>query len=161
MNKSARGFTLIELMIVIAIIGILATMAVPTFQDRVLRAEIGEGIEMTGFVRQAVAQYYAKTGSLPRDNSAAGIPPHDRIVGNFVSDVTVRDGAITITFGNQTNKNITGRKLTLRPAVVKGYRQVPVAWVCGQAAVPEKMAASGANDTDINTLWLPLDCRPR
>ncbi len=157
----SRGFTLIELMIVVAIIGILATMAVPSFQDRVIRTEVSEGIELAGFVKEAVARYYAKSGQLPADNSTADLPPHDRIVGNFVTDVAVQGGTITITFGNMTNKFLTGKKLSLRPAIVKGYQQVPIAWVCGLAGVPEKMTASGSNHTNLVPAYLPLDCRGR
>jgi type IV pilus assembly protein PilA len=158
---SAQGFTLIELMIVVAIIGILATMAVPSFQDRVIRSQVNDSLAMVDFVKQSVSGQYAKSGTLPKDNNSAGLPPHDRIVGNFVSDVVVRDGAITITYGSLSNKFLAGKKLTLRPAVVKGYNKVPVAWVCGLAAVPGKMSVNGGNETDLPGQYLPIDCRPR
>jgi len=161
-NKcNSGGFTLIELMIVVAIIGILATMAVPSYQDRVIRAQVSDSLTMVDFARQAVSQQYVRTGTLPRDNSAAGLPPHDRIVGNFVSDVAVKNGSITITYGSLSNKFLAGKKLTLRPAVVKGYSKVPIAWVCGLANVPEKMAAADGNETNLPGQYLPIDCRPR
>ncbi len=159
MNVKDAGFTLIELMIVIAIIGIMATMAVPSYQERVIRAEVGEGLALADFAKQAVAAYYAKTRALPRDNATAGLPPPDRIVGNYVASMSVRDGAISIEFGNQSNRNLAGKTLTLRPATVQDYPQVPISWVCGMADVPKKMKANGANLTKMPGAYLPLDCR--
>jgi type IV pilus assembly protein PilA len=156
-----RGFTLIELMIVVAIIGILATMAVPSYQERVIRAQVADSLEMTSFVKEAVAATYAKTGKFPNDNQSAGLPPHDKIVGNFVSDVEVKNGMINITYGSLSNKFLSGRKLSLRPAVVKGYSKVPIAWVCGLADTPEKMTTNGSNATDLPGPYLPIDCRSR
>ncbi|WP_457335143.1 pilin [Rhizobacter sp. P5_C2] len=158
-TQQRRGFTLIELMIVIAIIGIMATMAVPSLQDRVIRAQVAEGLALADFAKQSVQGYYAKTHRLPASNEAAGLPPAERIVGNHVASLSVVDGAITITFGNQSNRNLSGRKLTLRPAVVADYPQVPIAWVCGTAEVPDKMKAGGRNATDLPGPHLPLDCR--
>jgi type IV pilus assembly protein PilA len=159
MPQTARGFTLIELMIVIAIIGIMATMAVPSFQDRIIRTQVSEGIALADFAKRAVADYYSKTNTLPADNAAAGLPPANRIVGNYVVSVTVREGALDIAYGQQANRNLLNKVLTLRPAVVEGYPQVPIAWVCGSAAVPTSMKAMGDNATNLPNPFLPLDCR--
>ena len=162
MNASrtrTSGFTLIELMIVIAIIGILATMAMPTFQDRVIRAQVAEALNLADFAKQGVAAFYAKAKRMPKDNAEAGLPPGDRIMGNYVTDVSVRDGAIVATLGNRSNANIEGRKLAVRPAIVEGHPSVPIAWVCGNAAAPAKMKLLGANDTTLPGPHLPIDCR--
>lgn len=155
----SAGFTLIELMIVIAIIGIMATMAVPSYQDRVIRAQVTEGMALADFAKQAVAAHYAKTRSMPATNEAAGLPPADHIVGNHVKAVEVRAGAIVITFGNLSNRHLADKQLTLRPATVEGYPQVPIAWVCGAADVPGKMRVHGDNASSLPATYLPLDCR--
>lgn len=154
------GFTLIELMIVVAIIAIMATMAMPSYQDRVIRAQVGEGLALADFVKQAVAAHRSSIKALPADNAAAALPPAERIVGNHVSSVTVQDGAIHIRFGNLANRNLAGKTLSLRPATVQGYPQVPIAWVCGSAPAPAGMVLAGRNATDLPNVHLPLDCRP-
>lgn len=158
--KQTHGFTLIELMIVVAIIGILSTLALPSYQDRVIRAQVTEGLNLAEIARQAVAGYYARNKRMPRDNGAAGLPDGKLIVGNYVSEVSIADGAISITFGNRVNKNAAGKTLTLRPAVVQGHPVVPVAWVCGNAGAPGKMTVLGNNGTTLPNTFLPIDCRP-
>jgi type IV pilus assembly protein PilA len=157
--RPSSGFTLIELMIVIAIIGIMATYAMPSFQDRVIRAQVSEGLGLSEFARQAVQAYYAKHRRMPRDNAAAGLPPADRIVGNYVTELAVNEGAIVLSFGNRSNRNIAGKKLSLRPALVEGYPAVPLAWVCGAAGAPDKMRLVGENLTSLPAALLPIDCR--
>jgi len=159
MRGSQTGFTLIELMIVVAIIGILSTLALPSYQDRTIRAQVGEGMALAEFVKQSVAAHYARNRGMPRDNGAIGLPESTLIVGNYVREVKVREGAIDITFGNRSNKFLDGRTLTLRPAVVQGHPVVPIAWVCGNAAGPEKMKVFGENLTDLPPSHLPIDCR--
>ena len=163
MNASAQrnsaGFTLIELMIVIAIMGILATMAMPTFQDRVIRTQVTEALNLADFAKQGVAAFYGKAKRMPRDNAEAGLPPGDRIMGNYVTDVSVKEGAIVVTMGNRVNAHIEGKKLALRPAVVEGHPTVPIAWICGNAPAPGKMKVLGANDTTLPGPHLPIDCR--
>ena len=95
----------------------------------------------------------------PASNAAAGLPVPDKIVGNYVSAVTLDNGAIHITFGNRANHAIAGKILTLRPAVVEDAPVVPVAWVCGYAEVPDKMTVHGENRTDVPEGLLPLECR--
>lgn len=158
-STTEKGFTLIELMIVVAIISILATMAMPSYMDRVIQNQVKEGLALSEFAKLAVAETYSKTKAFPRDNTAAGLPPADRIVGNYVNELKVTQGVITITYGNQSNSYLVGKKLSLRPAIVDGFPQVPIAWVCGLATVPEKMAARGDNETDIPLPHLPIDCR--
>jgi len=159
MRGNQAGFTLIELMIVIAIIGILSTLALPSYQDRVIRAQVSEGMALAEFVKQSVAAHYSRNRAMPRDNGAAGLPDSKLIVGNYVNEVKVRDGAIDITYGNRTNRFLTGKILSLRPAVVPGHPVVPIAWVCASASVPGKMSAMGENSTNIPPSHLPIDCR--
>lgn len=154
-----NGFTLIELMIVVAILGILSVIAVPTYQDRVIRAQVGEGLNLAEFVQQSIQTYYTKNQRFPANNAEAGLPDSGKIVGNYVTDVQVREGAVVITFGNRVNRFIDKKRLTLRPAIVDGHPVVPIAWVCGNASVPGKMQANGRNVTDIPAPQLPIDCR--
>jgi len=154
----AKGFTLIELMVVVAIIGILATLAVPSYQDMVIKKQVQGGIEFAGFAKQAVAEYHSKRHALPANNASAGLPSREKIIGSFVTLVEVENGAITITFGNRVNKNIVGKKLTLRPAYVADAKAVPISWVCGLARVPNGLTATNSNHTDFPSSFLPLDC---
>jgi type IV pilus assembly protein PilA len=155
----ARGFTMIELLVVIAIVAILAALAMPSIQQRAIRVQVAEGRTLAQFAQQAIQAQYAATQALPADNAAAGLPPADHIVGNFVTGLAVRDGAIVLTFGNQAIGALAGHKLSLRPAVVQGYPQVPIAWVCGTANVPGNMTAATPDETDLPVAWLPLGCR--
>lgn len=158
-RKSRNGFTLIELMIVVAILGILSVIAVPTYQDRVIRTQVSEGLNLAEFVKQSVQAYYTKNHRFPADNKGAGLPEGSKIVGNYVANVQVHDGAVVIIFGNRVNRFIADKKLTLRPAIVEGHPVVPIAWVCGNASVPARMQVRGRNDTDIAPSQLPIDCR--
>ena len=97
--------------------------------------------------------------AFPADNAAAGLPSADKIVNNFISAVTVADGAINITFGNRANGIIKAKLLTLRPAIVEDAPVVPVAWVCGYAKPPGGMTVKGENKTNIPANYLPFLCR--
>jgi type IV pilus assembly protein PilA len=155
-----RGFTLIELMIVIAILTMLATLAVPSFQERVIQGQVGEGVKLVEFAQRAVDDYWRTHHAMPADNAAAGLPPADQIVGNYVAGVRVADGAIVIAYGNKSNRNLAGKQLAIRPAVVEKFPTVPIAWICGSSEVPDKMTVRGTNATDLPSMFLPLDCRP-
>jgi type IV pilus assembly protein PilA len=152
------GFTLIELMVVVAIIAILALMAVPSFQGKYVRAQIVEAMPLADLAKQPVAAAWATTKTLPNDNAEAGLPAANKIVSNHVKSVTVETGAIHIVFGNQANGALKGKTLTLRPAVVDDAPVVPVAWVCGHAKTPEKMTVRGTDRTDIPNNLLPVNC---
>lgn len=159
MPSSKRGFTLLELMIVVAVIAILAMIAMPNIQGKLIRSQIIEAAHWSEIAKSPIAAAWAATKTLPADNAAAGLPSADKIVSNLVSNVSVESGAVHITFGNQANGALKGHILTLRPAIVDDAPMVPVAWVCGNAAAPDKMTAKGSNRTDIPERFLPLNCR--
>jgi type IV pilus assembly protein PilA len=156
---AATGFTLIELMVVVAIIAILALMAVPLYRDKFVREQVIEAMRLTEIARKPIAAAWSATGSLPGDNPAVGLPVPDKVVSNYVSSLTVEGGAVHIVFGNQANGALRGMTLSLRPAVVEDAPVVPVAWVCGYAAVPGKMTVTAVNRTDVPREWLPVNCR--
>lgn len=153
------GFSLIELMVVVAIVAILALMAVPSLSEKYIREHIVEAMPLANIAKGPVATAWSTTQSLPEDNEGAGLPAADKMVNNVVKSVTVDDGAIHILFGNRANGALQGKTLTLRPAVVEDEPLVPVAWVCGHAKAPEKMVAMGADRTDIAKTHLPVNCR--
>jgi len=152
---------MVEMLVVIAIIAILSLLAVPTFQDTIVRNEIKEALPLADIAKQPVALTWSMTQTFPRDNADVLLPVPEKIVSNLVKSVTVKDGAINVTFGNRANGVINGKVLTLRPAVVEDTPVVPVAWVCGSAEAPEKMTVKGKNETNIPDTFLPFNCRAR
>ncbi len=156
--QNSQGFTLIELMIVVAIIGILAAVALPAYQGYVVRAQMVEGITMTDAVKPLVADYYQHKGSFPKNNAAAGLAEAKYFIGNYVKSIAVEDGAIHVTLGNKINKKLLGKVLTLRPQYVAENPLSPVSWLCGHSAPVEGMTVSGENKTDIDNTYLPMGC---
>ena len=125
MKKVQQGFTLIELMIVVAIIGILAAIAIPAYQDYTIRAQVSEGINLASGAKAAIAEYFMDTGDLPTTNGAAGLEA--TITGNYVTAVEVEaNGVVRVTYGNQANNAIDTLDLTLSPVTSAGS----VAWTC-------------------------------
>lgn len=161
MNISAlaRGFTLIELMIVVAIIGILASIAIPSYQDYTIRAQVAEALTLAGELKPEIREYYRAHGDFPGDNEAAGVPQPEHLLGQYVSGIEVADGAVHVTFGNHANAVIEGRTLTLRPVFVTANPSSPISWSCGGRQAPEGMTAAGADRTDVLSVHLPASCR--
>jgi len=159
MIDRTRGFTLAEMLAVVAVISILALMAVPSYLDRVVKAQVEASLPLADIAKKPIAAIWATTQTLPADNEAASLPAADKIVSNYVSGVAVQDGVINITFGNRAHKAIAGKILSVRPAVVEDAPVVPVVWVCGRAEAPAKTTLKGVDQTDIDNLYLPLECR--
>jgi len=157
--RRARAFTLLELMVVVGIVAILALLAIPTYQDKLIRDQIAEALPLADIVKPPVALSWAMLQNFPADNAAAGLPVAEKIVNNYISSVAIEGGAINITFGNHANRAIVGKILTLRPAVVTDAPVVPVTWVCGFATPPDKMTVRGENRTNLPPGWLPINCR--
>ena len=159
MQSQHSGFTLIEMLMVVAVLAILALLALPSYQGKVVRDQIVEGSALANLAKGPIAAQWSATKTLPVDNASIALPAADKIVNNFVSALAVQDGAIHITYGNRANGNLKNKILTLRPAVVTDAPVVPVTWVCGFAAAPNKMTAMGDNKTTISKEYLPLNCR--
>jgi type IV pilus assembly protein PilA len=153
------GFTLLELVAVLAVIAILALMTLPSLIDTLVRNQVNEALPLADIARQPIAATWSTGQPLPPDNASIGLPVPEKTVSNLVSALQVHDGAIHMTFGNRAHAELRGRVLTLRPAVVADSPVVPVAWVCGFAAVPANMTVHGENRTDVPPRYLPAKCR--
>jgi len=158
-RRRAAGFTLVEMMVVVGVVAILALMMLPSFVDKLVRDQVVEALPLADIAKAPIALSWTGTQAFPPDNAAVGLPAPDKVVSNLVSAVAVQDGAIHMTFGNRAHGTIKGAVLTVRPAVVEDAPVVPVAWVCGYAAGPDKMKVHGENRTSIAPRYLPLKCR--
>ena len=157
-TRGQKGFTLIELMFVVVIMGILAGTFIPNFLDYRNRARISEAMTISGGIRRAVGEYYAHKGVFPPDNAALGLQAKDQFPGRYTASIEVRNGAIHIQF-NQDVVRDENNIITLRPAVVEAYPQGnTLAWVCGYAAPAEGMIAYGENRTSVKKNYLPRVC---
>jgi type IV pilus assembly protein PilA len=138
--KKQQGFTLIELMIVVAIIGILAAIAIPAYQDYTIRAQVSEGINLASGAKAAIAEYFMDSGNLPGSNADAGLEAAVNINGNYVSQVAVGgNGVVTVTYaGPEVNAQINGQTLTLTPNTNAGS----VSWTCASGNLQPKHVPS-------------------
>ncbi len=133
MKIKQQGFTLIELMIVVAIIGILASIAIPSYMDYTVRAQITEGLVLSAGAKVASIEYYMETGDWPNNNVKAGLANHNDIRGKYVKSVRVNKEVIVIMFGNDANKVILNKKLNLTGVFSFGIFR----WNCTSAGVIE------------------------
>lgn len=145
MKKVQQGFTLIELMIVVAIIGILAAVAIPAYQDYTIRAQVSEGLSLASGAKTAMAEYYNQRGTFPADNASLGLSAAANIDGSYVSSVDAGSaggvGVIQVTYGNNVNAQISGDVLEVSAVTSAGSIQ----WVCRSTSLEDK--------------YLPTNCR--
>lgn len=147
MKSMQKGFTLIELMIVVAIIAILAAIAIPAYQDYIIRSQVSEGATLTDGAKTAVAEYYSNLGVFPGGNATAGLASAASINGSYVSSVNVANGVITATFSSasprKANTSLNGKTFVLSPVVAAGAGST--VWTCVGGTVDKK--------------YLPTSCR--
>jgi type IV pilus assembly protein PilA len=161
MKAVQKGFTLIELMIVIAIIGILAAIAIPAYQNYTIRSQVTEGLSLADGWKTSISEYYAQNGQMPTgftSTGGAGDIVAQATQGKYVGSIGVSTGGeIVITYtGSQVNTKISGSTLTLNPGLDTNN---DVVWVCGTAATPTNVSSgAGTVTTSISAQYLPSSC---
>ena len=165
-SKDQAGFTLIELMIVVAIIGILAAIAIPAYQNYTIRAQISEGINLAAGAKTPIAQAFLNEGQAPANRTEAGLTPNATdTVGKYVTSLAINDGVVIVTFGNEASAQIIGLTATLTPYETD---DLGVVWRCASAPAPvglSLMGTSGGGNTaayvppTVPPQYLPATCR--
>ncbi len=164
LRRACAGFTLLELIFVTGIIGILAAVALPAYQDYIVRARIAEGLELGRAAQKNVAEYYDRWGVLPRDNEAAGLPAPALMKGAWVDGIDVAQGVLSIRFSDALGKDLPKpATLVMRPAIREALPTGALAWVCQNAPSPAgtRVVPLPVATSLLESKYLPSTCRPR
>ena len=157
-----KGFTFIELLYVVAIIGILAAIALPAYNDYIVRAKLVEALIMPVEIKSSINDYYQSTGRLPTNNEQAGIAPSDAYRGNFVEAIEVENGAIHIRLDSKAIgivKKGETQWITLRPQTNDKYFAMDLIWICNDEPALSGVTIEGKYRTNVAAKYLPANCR--
>ncbi|KKK89142.1 hypothetical protein LCGC14_2736090 [marine sediment metagenome] len=154
----SKAFSLIEMLVVLTIIAILLTIAIPSSDGKVDKIRIRETIKLISLYKDKIAEFYTVNGVFPESNEQAGIPEPEKIIGNYLSAVEIKKGGFHLLLGNKISSKLQGKTLTIRPVFVPESLLSPISWICGYDAIPEGMESPTSNNTDIEKQLLPLEC---
>lgn len=154
-----KGFTLIEMMVVLAVIAILALVAIPSNTAQIQRAQINKALEMTEHYKANVTALYQASTLFPPDNATASMPAADKLISPYNTKLELENGVFHLTLGNDAANTLKGKIISVRPLIVNGSPQSPIHWACGFKAAPDGMIAVGNNKTNVEPINLPLKCR--
>lgn len=146
MKNVQKGFTLIELMIVVAIIAILAAIAIPQYQNYLIRTQVSEGMNLADGAKTAISEFYNNKGTWPSTNTSAGLAIPASMKGKYVTsvDAGTTKGKIIAVFGNEANTKIATKQIVLSAVDTGGS----ITWNCKSAA-----------GTNVPDAYLPTACR--
>lgn len=143
LNAKNYGFTLIELMLVISIIGILAAIAIPSYRDYIDESKAAEGPLLAKPVEVAVNNYYDRWGTLPADNTAAGLPSPASLRGEWVASIEVSDGMICVKYSDASRLKDDRGHFVLLPAISTNYPTGAILWIRNHEDIPEDYSVQG------------------
>ncbi|MFY3621221.1 pilin [Achromobacter xylosoxidans] len=160
-RKISKGFTVIELMITVAIIGVLSAVAIPAYQDYVTRSQVSEAVLLGSGAKPAIAEYYANNGEYPANNNSIG---YDGAVGNFVESINIQDGNIVVRFNDKANKQLINKMVVLSP--LDGGQEIVIAkssFILNLLGINDALASNESWNcyANIEQKYLPKQCETR
>ncbi len=157
--KQAGGFTLMEMMVVLVILGILLSVAIPGYVVPLAREQVDESMELADKLKDRVEAYYVMNGKLPFTAEEAGLPPADKILGNYLKGVGFQNGALHLHFGNKAVPLLQDKVISVRAIIVPDSAGSPLSWTCGYSPVPAGMVAGDQDYTNVPAKYLNVKCR--
>ncbi|MDQ8036783.1 MAG: pilin [Pedobacter sp.] len=157
--KRSGGFSLMEMMVVLVILGILLSVAIPSYVVPLAKEQVDESLELVDKLKDRVESYYISQGKLPFKAEEAGLPPADKLLGNYLRGVEYQNGAFNLKFGNKAVPLLQDKVVTVRAIIVPGSPGSPMSWVCGYSPVPTGMQAGDHDHTTVPAKYLDVKCR--
>lgn len=144
----------------VAIIAILATIAIPSQNGAITQRRVVESLELVAHYEPLIEDYYLDhDGEFPANNEEAGLPEPDKIIGNYLEKMEVRNGVLHLYLGQKLPTQLHHKIVSVRPVFVKDSPKSRISWICGNSGVPLGMTAAGIDLTDLDVQFLPGRCR--